>query len=62
MEIDDRKCTACKNCNYKETVLDKNGKDCEMWFCGRHRTMITDLTRPSWIIGCKGNDFELRVK
>ena len=54
--IDNKNCTHCTNAKYKETLKDGS----ELYFCGKHKTFITDLTRPSWISGCKGKDFQRR--
>lgn len=53
---DDRRCMECANCRYKETY--EEGK--KLYLCGKHKTAITDLTRPSWVIGCKGKDYQRR--
>lgn len=54
--IDNKHCIHCINAKYKETLKD----GLNLYFCGKHKTFITDLTRPSWIIGCKGKDFQRR--
>lgn len=51
-----RRCIECTNAKYRETF----GEGHKLYFCGKHKTMITDLTRVSSIIGCKGKDFERR--
>ena len=53
---DDRRCMECVNCRYKETY----GEGKKLYLCGKHRTAITDLTWPSWVIGCKGTDYHRR--
>lgn len=55
-ELEYAHCTGCTNCTYKETF----GEGDRLYFCGKHRTFITELTRPSWVIGCKGNDYQRR--
>ena len=49
-------CTGCTNANYKETTSDGN----KLFYCAKHRTYITEITRPSFVIGCKGKDFKRR--
>lgn len=56
IEIDDRRCVDCANAKYKETF----GEGHKLYVCGKHKTAITDLTRVSSIIGCKGKDFQRR--
>jgi hypothetical protein len=46
----------CKDCKYAKTRQGDNG----MWWCGKHKTYITDLTQPVWIINCKGKHFAER--
>ena len=56
---DDRRCMECVTCRYKETY----GEGKKLYLCGKHRTAITDLTRPSWVISCKGKDYQrMRMK
>ena len=50
------RCTSCVNAKYKEMF----GENHSLYICGKHKTAITDLTRPQWIIGCKGKDFQRR--
>ena len=54
--IDDRRCMECANCKYKDTY----GEGHKLYLCGRHRAAITELTRPSWVINCKGKDYQRR--
>lgn len=54
---DDKHCTDCVSCKFKETFGE--GKH-NLYICGKHRTAITELTRPSWVIGCKGKDYQGR--
>ena len=56
MNADDRYCMECVNCKYKDTY----GEGHKLYLCGKHRTAITELTRPSWVIGCKGKDYQRR--
>lgn len=44
----------CKNCKYAKPQTGTNA----MWFCGKHRTYITELTQPLWITACKGKHYE----
>lgn len=55
MEINECKCCQCQNSKPRNDF--ENG---DWWFCGKHKTYITELTRPSWIIGCKGKDYKGR--
>ena len=54
-EITNR-CVECANSKYKETFGEGN----KLYICGKHKTAITELTRASWVIGCKGKDFKRR--
>lgn len=47
MEItrdDLRRCCQCENAKPKETFYDKDGIAHPLWFCGKHRQYITELT------------------
>ena len=48
----------CKNCKYAKPQTGTNA----MWFCGKHRTYITELTQPLWITACKGKHYEEKEK
>ena len=48
----------CSNCKYARTRQGDNG----MWYCGKHKTYITELTQPLWIAACKGKHYEDRGK
>jgi len=54
--FDDRRCVECANAKFKETF----GEGHKLYLCGKHITAITELTRPSWVIGCKGKDYQRR--
>ena len=54
--MEDYKCMECENSKYKETFGEGN----KLYFCGKHKTFITELTRTSWVLGCKGKDFQRR--
>ncbi len=47
MEIsqdDLRKCCQCENAKPKESFHDKEGNIHPLWFCGKHKQFITELT------------------
>ena len=46
--LDDRRCINCINSKFRENI---NGK--EMFFCGKHKTYVTDLTLCFIISGCQ---------
>lgn len=50
---DDKKCCTCDHA--KPRKLSENG---DWWFCGKHKTFITEMTLASWVIGCKGKDYK----
>ncbi len=56
MLTDDRYCLECVNCKYKDTY----GEGHKLYQCGKHRAAITERTRPSWVIGCKGQIYQRR--
>ena len=56
--IDLTKCTECENAKPKDTFHDKKGKVHQMWFCGKHKTYVTEFTLVK--IGCGGKDFKKR--
>ncbi len=58
MEEELKYCARCKNAKLKESFCDKDGKKYELWFCGKHRTFITENTLAKAILGCKGKDYE----
>ena len=39
-----RRCCQCENAKPKETFYDKDGIAHPLWFCGKHRQYITELT------------------
>lgn len=52
---DNRRCINCIHATYKEKTKD----GIELFFCGPHRTFITNLT---WVQStCHGKDYEDRV-
>lgn len=54
MEIIDT--AKCKDCKYAKPQTGTTA----MWYCGKHRTYITELTQPLWITACKGKHFKER--
>lgn len=51
-EIDERRCCDCANSKPRNDFASG-----DWWFCGKHKIFITELTRASWIIGCRGKDY-----
>ena len=56
--VDFRKCCECENAHPFETFSDKEGNLHQLWKCGKHRQMITDLTLVNST--CKGTDYKRR--
>lgn len=59
MEIkqdDLRKCCQCENAKPKESFTDKEGKVHQLWYCGKHRQFITELTL--CFCTCGGKDYK----
>ena len=55
--LDERKCINCVNATFKEHFGEGN----ELFYCAKHRTMITTLTYALVVIGCHGADFISRT-
>ena len=45
------------NMQYCRDCINAKPKENQMWFCPKHRTMITFYTLPSAVMGCKGRDY-----
>lgn len=57
---DMRKCCECDNARPKETFHDKDGNAHQLWFCGKHKQLITEFTLVQ--ICCNGKDFMRKGK
>lgn len=55
--LDNRRCIKCINSKFRENI---GGK--EMFFCGKHKTYVTDLTLCFIISGCHGKDYISRME
>ena len=53
---DMRKCCECENAKPKESFHDENGNIHQLWFCGKHKQFITELTLVQST--CKGKDYK----
>lgn len=53
MEIDPRLCCRCENSKPRNDLGEGS-----WWYCSKHKTFITEITRASWILGCKGKDYK----
>ena len=50
---DEKKCCTCDHAKPRKLSFSD-----DWWFCGKHKTFITEMTLASWIIGCKGKDYK----